>query len=162
MVLRLDGKTIADPLYGSVQLTKLESQIVSSAAFQRLHNVRQLGLGHLVFPSAAYSRFSHSVGACANADRILTAIESNSKRRFCAEQRQGVRLTALLHDLGHFPFSHTTEHAMKRYVREGIYQKVDVNFQQRELEMGLPSTTQEPVFIDHEDTGKLVFNGDVK
>ena len=63
-------KSITDPLYGYVGLSELEADVVSSAIFQRLHNIRQLGLAHLVFPSAGYSRFAHSIGACHNAGRI--------------------------------------------------------------------------------------------
>ena len=164
MALELTGKTITDPLYGNIQLTKLESAIVSTPAFQRLHNVKQLGLGHLVFPSAAYSRFSHSVGASVNADRILTAIQANSSRKFDDKERQCFRIAALFHDLGHYPFSHTTEHAVKRFYRDGLYKAVPIDDRQALL----PITELEPVkttptYLGHEDVGKLVFleDGDI-
>lgn len=159
MSLDLSGKTIADPLYGNIYLTEIESRIVSTRAFQRLHNVRQLGLGHLVFPSAGYSRFSHSVGACFNADRILTAIENNcTGKRFKNEQRQGFRIAALLHDLGHYPFSHTTEHAVKRFYRDGIYKScIDT----RQVELPIADVVSRiPTYLDHEDVGQLVFRDD--
>lgn len=156
MALRLTGKTITDPLYGNINLTEIESRLVSTRAFQRLHNVRQLGLGHLVFPSAGYSRFSHSVGACHNADRILSSIEANqSARRFDDRERQAFRIAALFHDLGHYPFSHTTEHAIKRYFREEIYREAARDGQGTLEIMGPP--TAAPSYLDHEDTGKLIF-----
>lgn len=155
MALQLTGKTITDPLYGNINLTEVESRLVSTKAFQRLHNVRQLGLGHLVFPSAGYSRFSHSIGACHNADRILTAIESNRNDvRFSDAERQAFRIAALFHDLGHYPFSHTTEHAIKRYFRGGIYN--ENNGGQGFLGI-LEGQDQAPTYLDHEDTGKLIF-----
>lgn len=154
MALDLNGKTITDPLYGNIYLTELEADLVSTRSFQRLHNVRQLGLGHLVFPSAGYSRFAHSVGACFNADRILTAIEANSKREFSDDERQAIRLAALFHDLGHFPFSHTTEHAIKRYYREEIYKREPSA--QKELDIQGPPVAPK-AYLDHEDTGKLIF-----
>lgn len=159
MSLDLNGKTITDPLYGNIKLTELESELVSTPAFQRLHNVKQLGLGHLVFPSAAYSRFSHSVGACANADRILTAIECNhATRRFDDVERQAFRIAALFHDLGHYPFSHTTEHAVKRYHREGLYKSSDTADGQGTFDIVESKGEEEvPTFLDHEDTGKLIF-----
>ena len=155
MALRLTGKTITDPLYGNINLTEVESRLVSTKVFQRLHNIRQLGLGHLVFPSAGYSRFSHSIGACHNADRILTAIESNqSSVEFSDRARQAFRIAALFHDLGHYPFSHTTEHAIKRYFRGGIYS--ETNGAQGVLEI-VKDEMNAPNYLDHEDTGKLIF-----
>lgn len=154
MSLSLNGKTITDPLYGNIHLTEIESKIVSSRAFQRLHNVRQLGLGHLVFPSAGYSRFAHSIGACFNADRILTAITANSGQEFTDRERQAVRVAALVHDLGHYPFSHTTEHAIKRFYRDEIYKTSDSSQQELAIVGPLQPATS---FLDHEDTGKMIF-----
>ncbi|WP_406624132.1 hypothetical protein [Acidovorax sp. SDU_ACID1] len=74
-------KRITDPVHGSIQLTSLESDIVATKAFQRLHNVRQLGLAYYVFPAANYSRFSHSLGACHNASRMIDAIAVNGDSR---------------------------------------------------------------------------------
>lgn len=67
---------IADAIHGTVVLTPLEARVVGSRAFQRLRNVKQLGLAHLVYPGADYSRFPHSIGACHVAGRILEAPES--------------------------------------------------------------------------------------
>lgn len=155
MALDLNGKTITDPLYGNITLTKLESYLVSTQVFQRLHSVKQLGLGHLVFPSAGYSRFAHSVGACHNADRIMTAIEANSSRLFSDTERQAFRIAALFHDLGHYPFSHTTEHAVKRFYRDGIYKHV-APAAQGELDIAGPPEAL-PTYLDHEETGAIIF-----
>lgn len=155
MPLNLTGKTITDPLYGNINLTEIESKLVSTRAFQRLHNVRQLGLGHLVFPSAGYSRFAHSIGACHNADRIMTAIEANqSNKKFEDVERQAFRIAALFHDLGHYPFSHTTEHAIKRYFRDGIYSQSEDRQQVFDV---IKQAAVTPTYLDHEDTGKLIF-----
>lgn len=55
-------KRIADSVHGSIELTELESQVIATPAFQRLRNIKQLGLAHYVFPNSDYSRFSHSLG----------------------------------------------------------------------------------------------------
>jgi hypothetical protein len=150
----LNGKTITDPLYGNIHLSEIEARIVSTRCFQRLHNIRQLGLGHLVFPSAGYSRFAHSVGACYNADRILVAISANSAKQFSDEERQAFRIAALIHDLGHFPFSHTTEHASKRFYSEEIFKTEEA----AQEEMGFIGPEEPPAsYLDHEDTGKQIF-----
>ena len=65
------GRQISDAIHGVIQLTELEVRVVGSSAFQRLRNVKQLGLAHYVFPGADYSRFSHSVGACHVMGRIM-------------------------------------------------------------------------------------------
>ncbi len=86
---------------------------------QRLHNVRQLGLAHMVFPGANYSRFSHSLGACHNAQRLLSAIERNSGKKLNGDL-QVYRLVAMLHDVGHYPFSHATEHVIANFYSKDL------------------------------------------
>ena len=150
MTLRMAGKTITDPLYGNIKLTRLESELVSTPAFQRLHNVKQLGLGHLVFPSAGYSRFAHSIGACGNADNIVTAIQHNTSKKISDQKRQAFRIAALMHDLGHYPFSHTTEHAVRKFYGAGSYKSSSTQLE-------LPEMPAESVsLLDHEEVGKLV------
>lgn len=114
-------KRITDPVHGTISLSKLESDVTSSRAFQRLHNIRQLGLAHLVFPGANYSRFSHSVGALHNATLMLEGIK-NSGHHVDDGQIQAVRLAALLHDVGHYPFSHATEHVIAdHYTKQQLF-----------------------------------------
>ena len=96
-----------------IGLSELEFQIINkSRVFKRLRDVKQLGLAHYVFPSANYSRFSHSIGVCHVVGRIL-----GSLRRAGVEiedrEVQLYRLAGLFHDLGHYPFSHTMEVALK-------------------------------------------------
>jgi HD superfamily phosphohydrolase len=104
---------ISDPVHGSVGLTSLEKAVVSTRAFQRLRRVKQLGLASLVFPSADYSRFAHSLGVCHILGRFLSELESNYRGTVPDSEFQLYRLAALVHDLGHYPFSHTTEYALK-------------------------------------------------
>ncbi|MCV0352567.1 MAG: HD domain-containing protein [Nitratireductor sp.] len=93
---------------------------MTSSVMQRLHNVRQLGLAHLVYPGANYSRFSHSVGACNIAGGLLSAVERNSGQAIDAIEYQAYRLVALLHDIGHYPFSHATEVVVSNYYARGL------------------------------------------
>lgn len=146
-----NAKSITDPLYGYIGLSELESDIVSSSVFQRLHNVRQLGLAHLVFPSAGYSRFAHSVGACHNAGRILDAIADNAPNAAAkGKKKQAYRLAALLHDIGHYPFSHATEHAIQSfYIGNSLLQT-----------NGDVPASQTGVGLDHEHVGQVVIQND--
>lgn len=145
----LSNKTITDPIYGTIALTQLEAAIVSTRTFQRLHNVRQLGLAHLVFPSAGYSRFAHSVGAAHNAFRMLTAIELTSGKAFDREYKQAYRLAALLHDIGHYPFSHTTEHAISDFYAGNLLQG-------SLLDLG----TEAAESVNHEEVGGIILESD--
>ncbi|WP_082659572.1 HD domain-containing protein [Aureimonas sp. AU40] len=154
-------KKITDPIHGNIGLSKVESEIVSTRVFQRLHSVRQLGLAHLVYPGANYSRHSHSIGACHNASRMLLAIQRNSGTRVSDKKLQLYRLVGLLHDIGHYPFSHATEHLVKAYYASGIISSSGQN-------IPLPGSSvigpQEnvPLSYEHEELGELIIRRDVE
>jgi cell shape-determining protein MreD len=65
------AKSLSDPVHAAIQLTQLESEVVGTRAFQRLRNIKQLGLAYMVYPGADYSRFAHSVGVCHITGRIM-------------------------------------------------------------------------------------------
>jgi HD superfamily phosphohydrolase len=115
-------KTISDPVYGTIQLTDLEVEVVDTPAFQRLRRVSQLGLTGLVFPSAGFSRFTHSLGVCHLTGLMLDNLQRNNPAfSLSEEKRQLFRLAGLLHDLGHYPYSHITEHAAREaYTRKFV------------------------------------------
>lgn len=106
---------VNDSVHSSIHLSELECDIISTNVFQRLHNVKQLGLGVAVYPGANYSRFSHSLGACHVAGRIVDSIKRNTDREIDDDEKQLYRLGGLLHDVGHYPFSHSFEHASKQH-----------------------------------------------
>jgi uncharacterized protein len=112
------SKTLRDPIYGSVTLSTREVAMVDSRAFQRLRHIHQLGLSHLVFHGAEHSRFGHSVGTLHTTTRALQTIRSIAGERLAwgadeADRYVALsRLGALLHDVGHPPFSHAAEAAL--------------------------------------------------
>jgi len=110
---------IRDPVHGSVKLTRLEEAIIDTPAFQRLRRVKQLGLASMAFPSADYSRFEHSLGVAHVTGRLLEQVRHrrSSSDPLTDESIQLYRLAALLHDVGHYPFSHTLEHAIEEHFR---------------------------------------------
>ena len=107
------GRTYHDPLHGAIQLERgepgedLAIDLIDSAPFQRLRRIRQLGPAFLTFHGAESSRFTHSLGVLQLARRALGHLEA--QRPELAEQRGLLYAAALLHDLGHGPFSHTGE-----------------------------------------------------
>lgn len=112
------NRIIFDPIYGFIQLTPVENEIVHSPYYQRLRWIKQLGYSCYVFPGAEHSRFGHSIGALHNCDAILKScglgVSNEELSQYKSEDprrsyHQSLRLAALMHDLGTFPFSHTTE-----------------------------------------------------
>lgn len=113
---------IRDPVHGFIELNEWERQIVDHPVFQRLRRIRQLGLTDMVYPGAMHSRFEHSLGVMHVAtlmfDQIVKRRQDFLERELAFRQagldrdRILVRLTALLHDVGHSPFSHAGEDLM--------------------------------------------------
>lgn len=103
---------ITDPVHRSIRFTDVEKQLIDTAVFQRLRRIRQLAGAHLVYPSAQHSRFEHSIGAMHIAG---LAAESLLARGYVdnAEVIQELRIGALLHDIGHGPFSHLFEEVLE-------------------------------------------------
>lgn len=86
--------------------------LLDTPAVQRLRYIRQLGHCFLVYPGATHSRFEHALGACHLTRRALAALEARGELTgISGDERQAVTLAALLHDIGHYPFSHALEEA---------------------------------------------------
>ena len=101
---------IRDPLWNNIILDDLAIRLVDTRAFQRLRYVRQLGLAYLVYPGATHTRFEHALGAWHLAGRTIDLLQARGdlKRQPEGEARV-VAVAALLHDIGHYPFSHALE-----------------------------------------------------
>ena len=101
---------IRDPLHNNIRLDPLARELIETPAFQRLRYVRQLGLAFLVYPSATHTRFEHALGTYHLARRSLALLdESDDLKQIPPEECAIVTAAALLHDLGHYPFSHALE-----------------------------------------------------
>jgi len=105
--------SIRDPVHGFVRADPLEAALINSPPVQRLRFIHQLGFTFLVFPGAEHSRFGHVLGAMHLAGRVYDALCSKSEGLLpggaAAPERRLTRAAALLHDLGHAPFSHSAE-----------------------------------------------------
>lgn len=102
-------KTIRLAVSGDVSLNRLETSLLDTTDFQRLRQIRQLGLCHLVYPTALHTRFDHSLGTLSMAQMMVDSLEPAEGVRVTPEQVQLTRLFALLHDVFHVPFGHTLE-----------------------------------------------------
>ncbi len=105
-------KIINDPVYGFISIPNdLIYDLVGHPWFQRLRNIRQLGLSSLVYPGAVHSRFQHSLGAMYLTGLAVQTLRSKGTEISPAEE-EAVLAAILLHDIGHGPFSHALEHSL--------------------------------------------------
>ena len=101
-----------DPVHGFISVPKgLVLGLIESPEVQRLRRIRQLGLGFLVFPGAVHTRFEHGIGAMALMQEALDTLREKGTV-MDTDEVDGALAAALLHDVGHGPFSHTLEHQL--------------------------------------------------
>lgn len=106
------GEVIRDPLWDNIRLEPAAVSAIDTPTFQRLRYVRQLGHAFLVYPGATHSRFEHALGAYHLARRALATLDERGDLDGVDEREcLAIRLAALLHDIGHYPFSHALEEA---------------------------------------------------
>jgi uncharacterized protein len=113
------GKVIRDAVHGLIRIEPEDAfllDLIDTREFQRLRRVRQLGVSSLTYPGAEHSRFAHSLGVMNFAQRILAALGHRYRKDSAAADllkahERTVKAAALLHDIGHGPFSHLMERA---------------------------------------------------
>jgi len=103
-------EVVRDPLWNNIRLEPEALELLDTPSIQRLRYVRQLGHAFLVYPGATHTRFEHALGAYHLARRAVAHLEE-AGHRFDAADTLQLRLAALLHDIGHYPFSHALEEA---------------------------------------------------
>ncbi len=105
---------IKDPVYGYVYITEAEKEVIDSFPLQRLRRLRQLAGAEFVYPGANHTRFEHSIGVMYLAG--LLAENPNLTQHLSEDNTQMIRIAALLHDVGHGPFSHIFEHLLVKFL----------------------------------------------
>ncbi|MEE2726786.1 MAG: HD domain-containing protein [Candidatus Latescibacterota bacterium] len=111
------GKAIRDPVWGYIHLPPPVLSLIDTEDFQRLRNITQLGYVHLVYPGARHSRFEHSLGVYHLAKQFMSRLLISDPPLQLRDEDIRVFVAAtLLHDIGHYPFSHTLEELMPFFV----------------------------------------------
>lgn len=105
-------KLVHDPVHRTIELEDFAVRLVDTPEFQRLRRITQLGLAFLAYPSARHTRFEHSLGTY----HLAKEISSRNP-----EIEEGVVYAALLHDLGHYPFSHTLESLFPKHEANTVW-----------------------------------------
>ena len=99
---------ITHPIYGTLEFNDMLSELINTPEVNRLKRIIQLGLVSLVFPGALHNRFLHAIGVCHFAGKIADHLKLSE------QDKNLIQAAALLHDVGHGPFSHTLESLIPR------------------------------------------------
>ena len=126
-------KIINDPVYGFIRFPEPELiRIIDHPWFQRLRNIKQMGLAQLVYPGAVHTRLAHSLGACHLMGKALDELKMKDISPD-KDECLAARMAALLHDIGHGPFSHSLEHSLVSVPHEKLSRLI---MQRMNKEMG--------------------------
>ena len=150
----VEKQRIRDPVHGLIvfggkdkhrsETDRIAWMLLNTREFQRLRRIRQLGFSDLVYPGATHSRFAHSIGVYQTARRLVDVI---AREKHDPDRERVALLAALLHDIGHGPFSHAFEAAAtaadlsrrhEDWSAEIIQGDTEVNRVLREVDGGLP------------------------
>ena len=142
---------IRDPIHGLIEFSEREKRLIDTPAFQRLRRVRQLAMAFLVYPGAVHTRFDHSIGVMHIAGRICNELKKVRRNKVTKADIEKIRFAALLHDIGHGPFSHTSENILTsanntdkndrdgntdiKQVRKKIHEKITVDIIQTDQDI---------------------------
>lgn len=107
-------KQVYDPIHKFIRISSLMQKIIDTYEFQRLRDLKQLGATYLVFPSATHTRFEHSLGVSHLAETMLDILKNNQPELEITDHLiELVKIGALIHDIGHGPFSHLYDNYIK-------------------------------------------------
>ena len=123
---------IYDPLHGVIEIDELSKCITNTEEFQRLRNIKQLGCCYYVFPGASHNRFEHSLGVYHLAKNYIEILNKDSEY-FNESEKRCVKTAALIHDLGHGPFSHLFDDLLPKeknheYRSGELFKLMNVNY----------------------------------
>ena len=151
-----DSHEMRDPIHGFVKLSDKEMALINTRVFQRLRRIRQLAMTFLVYPGAVHTRFDHSIGVMHIAGRICAKLRELRRESVCKEDIARIRFSALLHDIGHGPFSHVSEALLEKYApnqtqigatREKIHEKITVDILETDPEINAILSAEERDFV---------------
>ena len=142
---------IKDPLYGYIRIPEIERRIIDTQPVQRLRRIRQLSGAEYAYPAANHTRFEHSLGTMYLAGVLAQSIPINLSN----QEVQRIRLAALLHDVGHAPFSHLFEPLLAKYLGKTHEDMTFLIIAESEISSALKAEGFEPNEIGKLAVGRL-------
>jgi len=144
-----DEKVFKCPIHSFVRVTDpLIWTLIQSPEFQRLRRIKQLGGTHIVYPTAEHSRFSHSLGVYFIARRMIDVLKKQGTE-FTDTERMLVLCAALLHDVGHGPFSHSFESILgidhEDFTRRILTENTTINRHLEEYQSGFSTSVSQVI-----------------
>lgn len=100
---------IRDQIHGEIEFSDAEMKLINSKSFERLRYIKQLGFVELIYPGASHNRLQHSLGVCKCVTDMYNAVIRNCPEFYREGDLELLRMMALVHDLGHSPYSHASE-----------------------------------------------------
>ena len=147
---------VYDIIHGNITIDPLAKRIIDTEEFQRLRNIKQLGCCNYVFPSASHTRFEHSIGVYHLACKYIDILNKETEY-YTNTERKCIQIAALVHDLGHGPYSHLfddlfTEEKNHEYRSIQIFKHIDkkYNFGFTDEEVEMISMIINPINIPQE------------
>jgi len=104
-------RKIQDPIHGGICIDDWCMKIIDTPQMQRLRRIKQVGFASLVYPGANHTRFEHSLGVMHIASVLAPKMQADER------EKREIVAAALLHDIGHAPFSHSSENIVKKYLK---------------------------------------------
>ena len=98
-----------DQIHGDIEFSDAEARFINTKSFKRLRYIKQLAFADYIFPGASHNRFQHSLGVCQCVTDMYNAVIRNCPEFYREGDLELLRMMALVHDLGHSPFSHASE-----------------------------------------------------
>jgi len=115
------NRIIRDGVHGNLSLNDFEMELLDSYEMQRLRRIKQLGFISLIYPGANHTRFEHSIGTMYLGSKLANHLKLSE------HDKKVIRVAALLHDIGHGPYSHVSEGAFEEFKHEELTIKVIKN-----------------------------------
>lgn len=110
-----------DQIHGDIEFSDAELKLIGSKTFERMRYIKQLGFAEHTYPCATHTRYQHSLGVCQCVTDMYRAVVRNCPEFYREGDLELLRLIALVHDLGHAPFSHASEELSNISHEERLY-----------------------------------------
>jgi HD superfamily phosphohydrolase len=157
----MSGTIIKDCIYRFIHVPELCKQFMDTVEFQRLRNIKQLGLAYFVFPSAVHTRLEHSLGVMHLAGVVVDELRYHGEY-ITQREKEILQLAGLLHDVGHMAFSHLFDYMLEENGHDLLHEDrsisvlLDINNRLNLL------TDTEILQISHMIHGNIPIKGDIK